>query len=80
MSSYVNRWSALGLWAAVMGGLWIVRDPAVLSGSSLAVLAAAGPVLVIAASAVRSAHGPQSLRQEMVTSEASADVAARGRR
>jgi hypothetical protein len=75
MTWYLNRWSALAVWAVMMMGLWLALVPAVLSASSLAVLALAGPVLMIAASTLRNAHAPTpSVGQAQATPEAAASA------
>lgn len=71
MTSSLSRWPALGAWAAIIAGLWLVLVPAVLSFSSLALLSLAGPVLVIAASTLRGLHVPApSPRRAQVEAEA----------
>jgi hypothetical protein len=71
---------AAAAWTVGVGIGWALLVPGFLSASSLAIFAAAGPVLVVAASTVRRAHAPvTSVRQSLVEAEAAA-TAARGRR
>jgi O-antigen ligase len=80
MKRYLNRWSALVVWAAVIGGLWIALVPGVLSASSLVMLALAGPALVIVAFSVRSAGAPeQSVRQARVEEDSAATTVRGGK-
>lgn len=58
MTRYVTRWMALYAWAALMGVVWAVFVPRGVSVSSFILLSLTGPLLVVAASMLWSAHLP----------------------
>jgi hypothetical protein len=80
MRRFVNQWSLLCAWAALMGAAWVALVPAFLSVSSLIVLTLSGPVFILAGSTVLGAH-----RQELSPGQArgeieAAEAAGRGQR
>jgi hypothetical protein len=58
MTRYVNRWTALYAWAALMGIVWAVFVPRGVSIGSFILLSLTGPLLVVAASMLWGAHLP----------------------
>jgi hypothetical protein len=70
MTRYVNRWTALYAWAALMGIVWAVFVPRGVTVSSFILLSLTGPLVVVAASMLWSAHPPTpSLGQMRVESD-----------
>jgi predicted lipid-binding transport protein (Tim44 family) len=58
MAKYLNRWSALCAWCAVMGGVWVGLVPGSLSLSSFVPLALTGAVLLVAVPTFLEARRP----------------------
>jgi hypothetical protein len=58
VTRYVNRWTALYAWATLMGIVWTVFVPRGVSVGSFILLSLTGPLLVVAASMLWSAHLP----------------------
>jgi hypothetical protein len=64
MTTYVNRWTVVLGWTALMTVAWTVLVPGWLSTSSFIMLCLTGPVLLVAGSALLSAQRPSpSIRQ-----------------
>jgi hypothetical protein len=47
MTTYLNRWTALGAWLVLMAAVWALFVPAVVSAGSFALLVLTGPLVVI---------------------------------
>ena len=64
MTGYINRWTLLGAWAVLMGIVWALFVPHGVTVINFTLLGLTGAVIVVAASALWSAHQPTpSLRQ-----------------
>jgi hypothetical protein len=60
----LNRWSASGIWVAAMGVAWFTLVPSVLSVSSCAMAAVAGPIFIVGAATFWESRRPDpSFRQ-----------------
>jgi lysylphosphatidylglycerol synthetase-like protein (DUF2156 family) len=69
---HLNRWSATCVWVAAMVVAWFTLVPSVLSASSLAVAAVAGPIFIVSGATLWETSRPTpSFRQ----SQAEAEVA-----
>lgn len=65
------RWAALCAWVALMGIVWAVFVPKGLSVGTFTLLSLSGPILLIAASMLWTAHRPApSARQARAGAEA----------
>jgi hypothetical protein len=68
---YLNRWSLSCIWVAVSAVAWIALVPSVLSVSSWAMAAVAGPIFIVSAATYWETSRPTpSFRQSQVEAEA----------
>jgi hypothetical protein len=65
MTRYVNRWTAMFGWVALMAIVWTLFVPKGLSAGSFTLLLLTGPVLLISASVLWGAHRPSPSVREM---------------
>ena len=80
MTRYVNRWTALFGWAALMGIVWALFVPRGVSIASFILLSLTGPLLVVAASILWGAHVPTSSFAHMGGEPHRADTIGRAQR
>ncbi len=83
MTRYINRWTVVLGWTALMTVVWTVFVPGGMSVGSFIFLCLTGPVLLVAGSALWTAQRPSpSIRQVRATLEseerARADARVRG--
>ena len=70
MRRYINRWTVLCAWTALMGIVWALFTPRGVSVGSFTLLSLTGPILMLGASMLWSTHQPTpSLRQVRVEME-----------
>jgi hypothetical protein len=68
MTRYVNRWTAIFGWTALMGIVWSLFVPRGLSVSTFMLLSLTGPLVLVAGSALWRAQRPSpSIRQIRAT-------------
>ena len=80
MTRYVNRWTALLGWTALMSIVWTLFVPRGLSATTFTLLSLTGPLVLVAGSALWRAQRPAlSIRQIRATldSDESTRAAAR---
>jgi hypothetical protein len=71
MARYINAWTTLAAWAALMGIVWTLFVPKGLSVGTFTLLGLTAPVLLAAGSALWKAQRPSpSIRQMRATIDA----------